>query len=231
MRFLVLFPSWRIRHGQGVRVPRWRARAFPLTVAETVLIVFLASPASARGFTLLPLQVRPVMGADGKTVAIRLPADTPPSSAKDGILQAEVPFQLENFASLQNQMAMGFLTLTDTRDEFFSTWDIGIDHNIAEGHNHVYTYEVDAGWKHNFNKSLTTVVGWRFANEEGTTDRAFAGVELWIPGGFRSSWQVDGMGDLRVGLAKSYHLMKRLEWFSAVHYDTGTNEFVKALNL
>ena len=202
--------------------PALAGAGFPLTVAETVLIVFLASPASARGFTLLPLQVRPVMGADGKTVAIRLPADTPPSSAKDGILQAEVPFQLENFASLQNQMAMGFLTLTDTRDEFFSTWDIGIDHNIAEGHNHVYTYEVDAGWKHNFNKSLTTVVGWRFANEEGTTDRAFAGVELWIPGGFRSSWQVDGMGDLRVGLAKSYHLMKRLEWFSAVHYDTGT---------
>jgi hypothetical protein len=81
---------------------------------------------------------------------------------------------------------------------------------------------VDAGWKHNFNESLTTVVGRRFANEEGTTDRAFAGVDWWIPGGFRSSWQVDGMGELRVGLAKSYHLAKRLEWFSAARFDTGT---------
>jgi hypothetical protein len=222
MRFLIVISLWLSRHGHGVRVTQLRARTYPLEVAGTVLFASLASSASGGGFTLIPLQERPVMGADGKTLELGLPAIALPSSVKDGIPQTAEPFQLKNFASLQNQMAMGFLTLTDTRDEFFSTWDIGIDHNIAEGHYHVYSYEVDVGWKHNFNESLTTVVGWRFANEEGTTDRAFAGVEWWIPGGFRSSWQVDGMGDLRVGLAKSYHLTKRLEWFSAARYDTGT---------
>ena len=222
MRFLIVISLWLSRHGHGVRVTQLRARTYPLEVAGTVLFASLASSASGGGFTLIPLQERPVMGADGKTLELGLPASALPSSVKDGIPQTAEPFQLKNFASLQNQMAMGFLTLTDTRDEFFGTWDIGIDHNIAEGHNHVYSYEVDAGWKHNFNESLTTVVGRRFANEEGTTDRAFAGVDWWIPGGFRSSWQVDGMGELRVGLAKSYHLAKRLEWFSAARYDTGT---------
>ena len=221
MRFLIVLSLWLTRHGHGVRVPPWRARTYPLEVAGTILFASLVSSASGGGFTLIPLQERPLMGADGKTLELGLPASALPSSDKDGIPQTPEPFQLKNFASLQNQMAMGFLTLTDTRDEFFGTWDIGIDHNIAEGHNHVYSYEVDAGWKHNFNESLTTVVGRRFANEEGTTDRAFAGVDWWIPGGFRSSWQVDGMGELRVGLAKSYHLAKRLEWFSAARYDTG----------
>jgi hypothetical protein len=199
-----------------------RARTYPLKVAGTVLIAPIASPASEGYFTLIPLQERPVMGADGKTLELGLASNDLPGSVKDGIPQAAESFQLKNFASLQNQMAMGFLTLTDTCDEFFGTWDIGIDPNIAEGHNHVYTYEVDAGWKHNFNESLTTVVGRRFANEEGTTDRAFAGVEWWLPEGFRSSWQVDGMGEFRVGLAKSYQLAKRLEWFGAARYDTGT---------
>jgi hypothetical protein len=219
MRFLIGLSSRGFRRGHRFRVPQWRAGAFPLAAAA---ILPLVPPAHADSFVLIPLEERPVMGADGKTLEIRLPATVSTDSAKDGILQAEVPFQLKNFASLQNQMAMGFLALTDTRDEFFGTWDIGIDHNIAEGHNHAYSYEVDAGWKHHFNDSLTTVIGLRFANQEGTTDRAFAGVDWWLPGGFRSSWQVDGNGEFRAGLAKSYHLAKRLEWFSAAHYDTGT---------
>lgn len=222
MRILTEIFSWRIRHSHGVRVPQRRARALPRMGTGIALIIPLAGSASAGIFTLLPLQERPLMGGDGKTLEIRFPEEVAPGLNKDGFSKAEDPFQLKNFASLQNQMAMGFLALTDTRDEFFGTWDIGIDHNIAEGHYHVYTYEVDAGWKHNFNESLTTVVGRRFANEEGTTDRAFAGVDWWFPGGFRSSWQVDGMGEFRVGLAKSYHLTKRLEWFNAAHYDTGT---------
>ena len=219
MRFLIVLSSRCIRRGRRFRVPQWRARAFPLAAAA---ILPLVPPLRAGSFSLIPIQERPVMGADGKTLEIRFPAEAAPGLDKDGIPMAEDPFQLKNFASLQNQMAMGFLALTDTRDEFFGTWDMGIDHNITEGHNHSYTYEMDAGWKHHFNESLTTVIGRRFANEEGTTDRGFAGVDWWFPNGFRSSLHLDGKGEFRVGLAKSYHLAKRLEWFSAARYDTGT---------
>lgn len=219
MRFLIGLSSRCIRRGHRFRVPQWRGWAFPMAAAA---IMPLVPSLHAGSFALIPLEERPVMGADGKTLEIRLTAAVSSSSTQDGIIQAEVPFQLKNFASLQNQMAMGFLALTDTRNEFFVTWDIGIDHNIAEGHNHAYSYEVDAGWKHHFNESFTTVIGLRFANHEGTTDRVFAGVDWWLPGGFRSSWQVDGKGELRAGLAKSYHMTKQLEWFNAAHYDTGT---------
>jgi hypothetical protein len=220
MRLFMVFSC--LRNPRGMRVPWWRIHDHLLAFAGALLFTPSFSAASQNDFILLPLQYRPLMGADGKTMELAPPANDFPGSAKDASSLASEPFQLKNFASLQNQMAMGFITLTDTRDEFFVTWDIGIDHNIDDGHYHVYSYEVDAGWKHNFNDSLTSVVGQRFANEEGTTDRAFAGVEWWLPGGFRSSWQVDGMGDFRVGIARSYHVAKRLEWFSAARYDTGT---------
>ena len=85
-----------------------------------------------------------------------------------------------------------------------------------------YAYEIDVGWKRNLNPKLTTVFGGRFSNEEKSDDRAFAGIDYWLPFFFRTSWQVDSEGELRVGVAKSLQISDRLEAFGAARYDTGS---------
>ena len=82
---------------------------------------------------------RQVMGGDGKTlnvgkVAASYRPNGEPSPNPDEM--AEDPFHLLFYGSLQNQMAMGFVTLSNTQNECFSTWDIGINHNLTEGHYH-----------------------------------------------------------------------------------------------
>jgi hypothetical protein len=114
MRLLMVFSCW--RNPCGMRVPWWQICDYLLAFAGALLVAPYASAASQNDFILLPLQYRPVMGADGKTMELAPPANDLPGSAKDASSLASEPFQLKNFASLQNQMAMGFLTLTDTHD-------------------------------------------------------------------------------------------------------------------
>lgn len=124
--------------------------------------------------------------------------------------------------SLQNHMSMGMVTLINSRNDWFASWDAGIHHDTAMGHEHEVEYEIDLGWKRYFNPNFSTVLGWRFTNLEDEEDRAFAGIEYRLPYLVDSSLQLDSEGDLRVGLGKTLQLTDRLGIFGDVRYDTGS---------
>lgn len=124
--------------------------------------------------------------------------------------------------SLQNHMSMGMVTLMNSRNDWFASWDAGIHHDTAMGHEHEVEYEIDLGWKRYFNPNFSTVLGWRFTNLEDEEDRAFAGIEYRLPYLVDSSLQLDSEGDLRVGLGKTLQLTDRLGIFGDVRYDTGS---------
>jgi FtsP/CotA-like multicopper oxidase with cupredoxin domain len=124
--------------------------------------------------------------------------------------------------SLQNHMSMGMVTLMNSRNDWFASWDIGIHHDTAMGHEHDVEYEIDLGWKRYFNPNFSTVLGWRFTNLEDEEDRAFAGIEYRLPYLVDSSLQLDSEGDLRVGLGKTLQITDRLGVFGDLRYDTGS---------
>ena len=124
--------------------------------------------------------------------------------------------------SLQNHMSMGMVTLMNSRNDWFASWDIGIHHDTEMGHEHDVEYEIDLGWKRYFNPNFSTVLGWRFTNLEDEEDRAFAGIEYRLPYLVDSSLQLDSEGDLRVGLGKTLQITDRLGVFGDLRYDTGS---------
>ena len=83
-------------------------------------------------------------------------------------------------------------------------------------------YEVDAMWQRYINPRWSTMVGYRFTNEEDARDRAFAGVMHVLPGMFMATATVDSEGDARFSLAKNLQLTSRLGAFGRVEYDTNT---------
>jgi FtsP/CotA-like multicopper oxidase with cupredoxin domain len=123
--------------------------------------------------------------------------------------------------SLQNHMSMGMVTLMNSRNDWFASWDTGFHHNTGMDE-HEVEYEVDLGWQRYFNPNFSTVLGWRFTNLEDEEDRAFAGIEYRLPYLIDSSLQLDSEGDLRVGLGKSLQITDRLGIFGDIQYDTGS---------
>jgi hypothetical protein len=130
--------------------------------------------------------------------------------------------------SLQNHMSMGMATLMNSRNDWFAMWDLGFHDDPAVmmgGMQHEdddVEYEIDFGWKRYFNPNFSTVLGWRFTNQEHAEDRAFAGIEYRLPYLIDSSLQLDSEGDLRVGLGKSLQINDRLGIFGDIEYDTGS---------
>ena len=118
-------------------------------------------------------------------------------------------------ATLQNNMTMGNLMFMKGREDFGLMWDYGF-HEHKE-------YEIDAYWSHYFNQRWSSVLGYRFTNEDGAEDRAFGGVSYLLPYFVESSLTIDSEGDARVGLAKEFQLTPRLSAFGDVEYDTNTN--------
>lgn len=116
--------------------------------------------------------------------------------------------------SVQTHMSEGAFTLLNSREDFFAAWEAGYRHDTE--------YEVDAGWKHYFDPNLSTVMGWRFTNHDGEKDRAFAGVQYRLPYLVDNIAQVDSEGDIRLGLGKTLQITDRLNVFSEVEYDTGS---------
>lgn len=125
--------------------------------------------------------------------------------------------------SIQNHMSMGMLTLMNQRNDFYASWDVGIEHDKSRGdHDHDYEYEADIAWSRYFNQNFSTVLGFRFTNEDGAENRAFAGVEYRLPYLVWSSVQIDSEGDARIGLTKDLQITDRLSIFGGVDYDTGS---------
>ena len=122
------------------------------------------------------------------------------------------PLYFFSDGSLQSHMSEGQLTLMNSYNDFFASWETG----WRDG----FEYEADLGWKRYFNPNFSTVLGWRFTNHEDEEDRAFAGIEYRLPYLIDSSVQIDGEGDLRLGLGKSLQITDRLAVFADIQYDT-----------
>lgn len=135
--------------------------------------------------------------------------------------------------SIQSHMSMGMAMAQNARNNFGLMWDIGWRHEMMgepvqhDGPVHTHTkeqamYEADVMWQRYLNSRWSTMVGYRFTNEEDARDRAFAGVMHVLPGMFMATATVDSEGDARFSLAKNLQLTERLGTFGRVEYDTNT---------
>ncbi len=116
--------------------------------------------------------------------------------------------------SLLSNMTMGNAMIMRGREDYFFSWDYSFDH-----HNE---YEMDLGWKHYFNPNISSVVGYRWTNEHGLKDRAFAGVEYRLPFLIYSTATIDSEGDARFLLEKDFQITSRLSASPSLQYDTAS---------
>jgi hypothetical protein len=124
-------------------------------------------------------------------------------------------------------MTMGQAMLMQGRNDYFLRWDAGLpstfggdDH--APGAHHERDIEVDLGWSRYIDQDFATEIGFRYADTEGATSRAFAGVRYRLPYLVMSNLSVDSRGDFRANLGKSYQLTERMSAFGSFEYDTNT---------
>lgn len=117
---------------------------------------------------------------------------------------------------LQNHMTMGRAAVMRGRNDWVVRWDSGIDADDHEDR------EIDVLWSRYVNTNLSAVVGYRFTNVHGATDRWFGGVRYLLPFLIESEFTVDSRGDFRVEVEKEYMLTTRLAAFGGVEYDTNT---------
>lgn len=117
--------------------------------------------------------------------------------------------------SLQSHMTDGMLTLMNSREDLFFSWEAGWKDDADR--------EFEAGWKHYFSPDVSTVLGWRFSREDDGGDRPFAAIQYRLPYLIESSAGIDGEGDVRVGLGKSLAITDRLGIFTELQYDTGSD--------
>lgn len=128
------------------------------------------------------------------------------------------PFYFMAEGSFQTHMSMGMASFMNSRNDFYTMWDLGW-HEFDFEHIH---YEIDLGWKRYFNPNFSTVLGARLTNEHDAVDRAFGGVEYRLPYLIDSFAQVDSEGDVRLGLGKALRLTDRISVFGEIEYDTGS---------
>jgi len=130
-------------------------------------------------------------------------------------------------ASLQTHMTMGSLRSMWRRETFGVRWDVQLDDHGDGGHGHgghdEREREVDLFWSHLFDANLRSIAGYRFADGDGTEDRAFAGLRYRLPFLVQSETTVDDEGDLRVGLVKELPLTRFVDLELRAEYDTLTD--------
>ena len=122
------------------------------------------------------------------------------------------PWMLNIKATVQSNFTEGHAGWMNARNNVGVDWERGFG---DEGE-----YEADLVWKRYHNRNLSTMYGYRFTNEHGAKDRAFAGVKYRLPFMVDSTLTVDSEGDLRPGLAKELQLTSRLSWENEIEYDT-----------
>lgn len=119
-------------------------------------------------------------------------------------------------AAVQSHMTMGRAVVMRGREDFLVRWDAGL--NAAEHEDR----EIDVAWSHYIDKNLSSILGYRFTNVRGASDRLFGGVRYRLPYLVQSELTVDERGDLRLAMQKEYMLSTRLAAFASGEYDTNT---------
>ncbi len=131
-------------------------------------------------------------------------------------------------ATVQNHMTMGRAMLMKGRNDLFTRWDVGLpwtfddDGSGGHGSDHEDNVEVDVGWSRYVDQNFATELGWRYAEGDGATSRAFAGVRYRLPYLVMSNLSVDSRGDFRLTFDKELQLTDRLSVGASVEYDTNT---------
>ncbi|MCA8952572.1 MAG: multicopper oxidase domain-containing protein [Planctomycetes bacterium] len=128
-------------------------------------------------------------------------------------------------ATVQNHMTMGRAMLMKGRNDVFVRWDIGLPSAFGDDHQdggHEDNIEIDLGWSRYVDRNFATELGWRYADGDGATSRAFAGVRYRLPYLVMSNLSVDSRGDFRLTLDKGLQLTDRLGVGASVEYDTNT---------
>jgi hypothetical protein len=120
---------------------------------------------------------------------------------------------------VQTNMSMGMAKIMNARNDFGVSWDVGYG---GMEHSDANTYEVDAYWGRYFNPNFSTLLGYRFTNEEDSENRFIGGVRYRLPGLFWTSLTLDSEGDVRGELTKAIQLTQRLSFVGNVEYDTNT---------
>lgn len=116
--------------------------------------------------------------------------------------------------SLQSHMSEGIITLRNSRNDWLVAWEAGYADDTE--------YEIDLAWKRYINPNFSTIAGWRFADGHDAENRPFAGLLYRLPYLIDSSLQIDGEGEIRLGLGKELQLTSRISAFAEVEYDTGS---------
>jgi len=119
-------------------------------------------------------------------------------------------------ADVLSNMTEGALTLSDTRNIFRASWEVGwqdVDETDWEG---LFT------WDRYFNRFFSIFAGVDMLGEESTTEntRGVAGVRYLLPLNFDTMVWVDTDGGARISLEKEFALTPRLSLMSEVEYDT-----------
>ena len=121
---------------------------------------------------------------------------------------------------VQNNMTMGMAKVMNARNDFGVEWDIGLSHEEGMDDR---PYEIDATWSRYFDPNFSSLLGYRFTNEEDSKDRGFAGIRYRLPGFFRTALTVDSEVDARVEVTKLFQLTDRLNLFGSLEYDTNSS--------
>ena len=119
-------------------------------------------------------------------------------------------------AAVLSHMTMGRAVAMQGRNDFLLRWDAGIDAQEHEDR------EIDVAWSRYIDKNLSSIIGYRFTNVDGASDRLFGGLRYRLPYLVDSELTFDERGDLRIALQKEYMLSNRLAAFASGEYDTNT---------
>jgi len=137
-------------------------------------------------------------------------------------------FTLEG--TVLNTMTMGHAHMMYRRETIGVHWHYdygghGGNHDHHQGHDEDHDglqgdYEIDLHWGHYFGPNLSTMLGYRISNEDGTGNRAFGQVSYRLPYLVESTLALDSRGDVRLGLGKKFQITPRLSTMIETQYDT-----------
>lgn len=128
-------------------------------------------------------------------------------------------------ASLTTNMSMGSARIMYDRETFGLRWDVQLrKHGHAGSSEHAeLERELDLFHSHLFDEDLRSILGYRFAEGDGTEDRFFAGVRYRLPYLIWSELTLDDDGDVRLAVERDLPLATRLDLDLRLQFDTETD--------
>lgn len=132
-------------------------------------------------------------------------------------MKMENPFYFLVDGSIQSQMSMGFARLMNTRNDFGVVWEAGyqqVDQGLG------VEYEIEPTWQRYIDMRWMAFAGFRFTNLENKQNTPILGFNHLLPYMFNAQFSVEGTGNMRFGLLKTFQLTSRLSMFGRVEYDT-----------